>query len=1281
MRGARTSLLLTAVALAACGPARAPSPPGSDASSLAEGLEAAFEAEAHGSQATAAYVDVLGRAATMAPDGWQLAVTTAALDALVFRSVAAFATFADRAALVHRTADPSLTRGESLATEETADSTAGQLARVHERATGPFVKGLVAEAMTSLAEHRGDADDAARWREASGCAREATVVGPLDWAPVTGVDGPDPLAAHDAKMAAGYPLPGAFAVVVAPVVLRGHGCAIELAAANANPGVRDVVVDVEIKRAQRIGVSLRSAARATLRAGGALVIDRPYELGGGDVARFAWVDAAAGVLRLVARVGMDQEGEAVRLFAWDENGRPLRMRAPRVGDSASVAVSSAAPVPYPAPRTPGESLTVALAALASQDPRSAESLLSGVATKADAAPALALAYGRAIDGARDLSLVRRTERGRAAYEGVLSAWPDAWEAIVAHAWLAGVARGPADARFAELADLARLRAGAAKESLPLLDLFEAAVAGRERLGDRAAAALARVPAAMLGSSLGVDASRAAVARSRADEATFDCSKAAGGAHARESLACYAALRAKGDLRAALAELDRLRAVRGGTDLFLPQTLRDALALGDRATVERAFRDMLPAERTLADLYGLASLDPGRATPSLETREQLLAAIPFAHDAPIGITPLLRALRDDPTAAFAGIAEAVVHDDRLHPVLPDAATAVLEHRERYDVSTAGVVHAIIFDLRRVGGTTDVEENAQAGAPQLSGRTALRILRRRVLKHDGTTVEPDPNPGASQGHADLAQLEAGDVVEAIYEGWSIPIETGEIGIDTVDLLPARTAVHSATVELHLPASLPHALSSHPLLGAPVKRTVGTETVLTWSLADRPARRVEDATSRMDRSVAVSFSTVRWPEVARGLREALAARVDHDPSIGAWATAAVDKAGAKDERARVDAVVAAVGAAVKEGDPGDLSDLLYGHALGPQESTARGTLLEHQGSRTWLVVRALRELGISCEVLVAENEPWSATPGFPPHLGRFMHPLAIAHVKASSGAREDVPIDADVSGPPLPAGHISPELRGRQALHEDGSIAPVPDVAASFERDEIDERFTVDAAGDARGTFTVLLRGRDAQDLAGLLEKTVGDSRQRALRAVVLGWVPFANVDSVDLSSSEGSWQVALRALVSVPGYAQREGRVNRGVTWSLPGLDPVHYVYPRGYASTLSAAYATEGARESALAVTHAVQYHAHRRVELPPGASVVSTPGAFEVRGGALNAARALRVDPDPRAQVVEDDFVVSVPTGTVPATGYASFVSDAHRTDDAFLAGSRFGTRGPLGSR
>ena len=168
--------------------------------------------------------------------------------------------------------------------------------------------------------------------------------------------------------------------------------------------------------------------------------------------------------------------------------------------------------------------------------------------------------------------------------------------------------------------------------------------------------------------------------------------------------------------------------------------------------------------------------------------------------------------------------------------------------------------------------------------------------------------------------------------------------------------------------------------------------------------------------------------------------------------------------------------------------------------------------------------------------------------------MHPLAVAHVPdaAKPGTTEDIWIDADVPGPPLPAGRISPELRGRSALYGDGHIAPLPATnTRATQRDEIDVRLVVDEQGNAKGVLTVLLRGRSAQDIAEALVRLVGNERQRALRGIALAWVPFATVEKVELSSTEGSWQVAIRAELTRAGVRAGRGNEARLTLWVLPG----------------------------------------------------------------------------------------------------------------------------------
>ncbi|HEU4534933.1 MAG TPA: hypothetical protein VFS00_12475, partial [Polyangiaceae bacterium] len=256
----------------------------------------------------------------------------------------------------------------------------------------------------------------------------------------------------------------------------------------------------------------------------------------------------------------------------------------------------------------------------------------------------------------------------------------------------------------------------------------------------------------------------------------------------------------------------------------------------------------------------------------------------------------------------------------------------------------------------------------------------------------------------------------------------------------------------------------------------------------------------------------------------------------------------------------------------------------------------------------------------------------------------------------------VDADVDGPPLPAGRVSPEVRGRSALDTNGRIRSVPASAADDDHDDVDIRLKVDARGDAQGVVNVTLRGRPAQGLADALETVVGTDRRELLRGVMLGWLPWANVNDVALVSGEGAWQVVLRADVTIPGYAQPEG-----TSWVLPGFEPLHLVFPRPYSSTLGSMYAARGGRQSALAVDTAYQYRVRRSVELPEGASPPERVHALEVRNDRLAAKRSGAV----RGRTVDEEFALSLTIGTVSSAEYERFARDAKVIDDGFLASLR----------
>jgi hypothetical protein len=731
--------------------------------------------------------------------------------------------------------------------------------------------------------------------------------------------------------------------------------------------------------------------------------------------------------------------------------------------------------------------------------------------------------------------------------------------------------------------------------------------------------------------------------------------ACGGGLRRADLDCYEAHGEIGDFQGQLAEIARLRDLRGAPDGLRANELTTRIFSGDRAGALSVYDAMLPGERRMLDVLGFVG--PGHDEAG--ARARLARDRMVAKDSPMGIGALVRALgiEPDPAPRLEEEGRKLVLADQREAYRPGAGTAVLKHLERYGIDASGFVHFLFYDLRRVSGTTDVAQGGTLYGPLIEGRSSSRLLRKRIHKRDGRLLEPDAAANSQQS-SDLSQLEQGDYVEQIAEGWALPGDTGQLLIDSPDLLPERTSVREATIELRRATKIPFALWAHPLLGKPEEKVDGDYTRSVWRIRDQAPRRLEDGVPKMERGVGLSLGTQTWEQIARAFQETVRSMADHDPFVSRWIAEAAgsDRSPSK---ALVDRVVAAVGAKVKVAGGSELSDVAAVFAGGSQKGSARAILELGQGSRSWLVYRALRELGVSANIAIAETEPFSAIPTFPPHVGRFHHPLVIAHIGS-----ENLWIDADVEGPPLPAGRISPELRGRSALLDTGAIVTVEGAAAEL-TDEVDVRLTVDDKGDARGTFTVLLHGRAAQSLAESFETIVGTERLQLLRKVVLGWLPWADVDDVAVSSVDGSWEVAVRATISIHGFGRPEGK--DGKVWVVSGLEPVHLVFPNPAVGTLGATYASRGARQNALAIEVPLQYHFHRRIELPAGATVTRQASPVEVADPNVVARRKVAQ----KGQVLEEDFTLSLPTGTVAADRYKAFVEKVEAIDNGFMAGTR----------
>jgi len=1211
----------------------------------------AVEAEETRGAASAiqAYFALLDQSLSHSAAPHAIEATLASVDALVHRASGSLSRISSDHALAFRHPGAMKLVAERL---EQAYASAGS--------AGPFARGVIADGGLALAMHDGDATLAQKWRKRSGCARAAAVVGPLEWAPITAVAHETPLEKVGAPLASSYPGIKPFVASVPPVTVPADGCDVSLVTTSVLDGLRAVVVDVDVPKAQTIGVSLRSTSAAALIVGGKLGFLRGYELGGARVQKWATARVDQGRVRIVARIGANGEGTRVRLDVFAEDGTPLATRAPEPGEVAAAPASRVEETALHGDRSSrAEMALVAAALLAQGDARSAEHLLEE-GNKAGPTPLGSLLYARAIEDAGDIPENRAIERERDAFESALKAWPTAWEAVLGHAQLTARRRGASEGRIEAMREIARVRAEH-PDLDPMVSAFEAATAAEGHLFDVAEAAYQATKKLVEATPFLTELDDTVHDRVGIEREQHAC-RAPG--TDRSSLDCLEAKVARGDRRGALSEIARLRLLRDSPRALRQLELAQYIALGDEAGM-KVYLSLFPAERTLASLGLLLSRS------SADLRARMVADMTSAADSPGALPGLSASLLDSPAPSLEAEGAARVATDRRNRSLSNAATAVLRHIERYTVGDGGLLRYTLYDLRRVSGTTDVEQGAQGASAVIEGRDVRRILRRRIHKPDGRVLEPDKASYASQEHSDLSQLEKGDYVEQIVEGWALPGAAGQLVVDTPDLLPERTSVDEATIELRRPASLDLSIWSHPQWGKRSERIDGNQKVTTFSVKDHAPRRLEEGVPKMDREVAISFGTSSWQLVGRSIAEAIASLEDRDPYVAAWSRAAAR--GSKDDTPRpaseapaesvvsqrtlVERIAAAAGRSVKVANGVVLSDLAGALSAGAQGTTARTILELGQGSRSWLAYRALREMSIPAEIVVAERDPFSADPHFPPHFGRFDYPLVLAHLKEG-----DVWLDLDVQGPPLPAGRVSPELRGRVAMNAKGDTLRVGGSSMEEARDEVDIRLKLDNKGNANGTFTILLRGRTAQSLADALEKVVGSDRSDMLRQVVLGWVPWANVDEVGLSSSEGSWQVSLRALVTIPGYAQAEG-----TSWVLPGFEPLHVGFPRPYVGTLGATFASQGARESALAINNAFQYHVHRRLELDATLKPLGALPAIDQKDDSVEAFRRGKLENG----VLEEDFGLSLATGTLDTETYGKFAENAHRIDDGFQAATR----------
>ena len=1216
MRRAVLTVLLVALWGCRQPPARAPA-----SASVDTYFERALAHEMTHPLAARLYLRVVEHALTAPEEEGALDAVAASLDALVWREVASLGR--TEHAVVHR----------SVAALE---HTAKRLRRAYRTGRGtPAMRAMIASTLHELALRVGAIRAAGRWRKRSGCVVRAAAVGPIASPALPALAGPSPVDAHGSLPAAlsgvaPFHSEARFDTVVA------DACGLSPDAVSAQSGMFVLVFDIDNPRAQRLTVSLTSAVASVLDVGGKRVLERPHAAGRWTT-RWATVDADAGRIRAVVRVAGRSGRVVVRVV--DDAGNPVAQVTPRRGDRAPARVSAVQAIAFGV----GSTLAARAAGLLAQgDARQAAELLE--ANDADRSLTTEVLRLRAIEQAAHRPRNQRRMELAAVAARATATCPACWELSVFDAAAKQDQKGFGTGAYAALRRMGVTGTSAAwRESLgPMELLYVALVARQQHLDDVARAAYdalaARTPNAPMVADL--DATlfrRLGQARTHA---------ACSGGTRRTGTACLAAHIERHDLRATQRELARLRNLRG-TRAILRDVEVATLLTHDKRDEAMLIWDAMPPSTRALDLlgvfWGASNADAGR--------KRLEQTLGLSARAPRDIEPLARLLgvSVDRTRDMEEAGRALVVQDRQSAFLPGAGTAVLRRTEHYDLSPSGVLHFWIHDLRRVSGTVDVAAGTRLRLPTIAGNAETRILRRRIHKKDGRVLDTDPRARGAQGDTELSQLTAGDYVEAVVVGWALPTSGGQLTVHTPDLLPPRTSVRDGRVTFRRPRALALKLWSHPLVGKGASVTEGDAVTTTWRLERAANRRLERGVPPLEARAGVSFGTDTLARLGARMRALHLALDERDPFMRQWARKAIGSE--TDPYRRTAAIVAAAGRALDRPDPGALAD--FAASGMPTRETARKMIERGVGSRTWVVHRALREVGIASDIVVADARPTSDDPRFPLHTGRFTHPLVRATIDGGH-----VWIDADVEGPPLPPGRLSPSLVRRKAITTAGTLVSIP-VDLSRDTDTIAVDLTLTPNGNARGTCTVAIHGKPAQRIADRLEDIVGSAREALLREIVLSWVPAADVTNAKLKSDGSGWKLLVSANVNIIAFAAPDS----DGTLSVGGVLPVHEL--GAPASTLGARYGKQASRDTALAVSTPLRYRLVRRIALPPKARVVRLPKVpkLHTQSPVWRATRNVSQE----GNVVVDRYELNLDVGTITPAKYDWWLGSIGRIDDAFM--------------
>ena len=210
-----------------------------------------------------------------------------------------------------------------------------------------------------------------------------------------------------------------------------------------------------------------------------------------------------------------------------------------------------------------------------------------------------------------------------------------------------------------------------------------------------------------------------------------------------------------------------------------------------------------------------------------------------------------------------------------------------------------------------------------------------------------------------------------------------------------------------------------------------------------------------------------------------------------------------------------------------------------------------------KTLLLVDLLAAVGVPAfPALVRLDAVGRVDPAFPA-LSGFNHAIAAVPIAALGepplGPVNDGFLFIDTTQQRAAGAWLVPGLQGQKALviEPDGGRLVTTPLLTDQEVRRLEVDLSIDAAGDARGSLRLYLRGGPAYAALGWLETLSAADAEVEARALVASMLPGVEVDAVSITpAADRTPTVDLGADIAWPGWA----RPSRGATWSMhvPGM---------------------------------------------------------------------------------------------------------------------------------